>query len=226
MHKNAKDITGQKFGRLLVVSRAGISKDRNVKWNCICNCGKTAIARGKDLRSGHTESCGCIAKQHTIGDRTRTHGKSKTKIYKTWSRMVDRCNDPKDRAFTRYGGRGIKVCKRWLNFEKFYEDMGDKPSPKHSIERIDNDGPYSPKNCKWANFYEQARNKRSNRIIEYNGKKQCLADWAKNMGLTSGGLFARLTKMSVTEAITQKHRYWKSALKKKKLQAAFSEVGE
>lgn len=123
----------------------------------------------------------------------RTHGMSNTRSYKNWIAMRARCEDPDDQSFPRYGGRGIFVCERWKKFENFYADMGDRP-PGLSLERIDNNGPYSPKNCRWATPSEQAANRRSERLIELDGRVMSVRDWAKERGLIYGTLLNRLRR--------------------------------
>jgi hypothetical protein len=130
----------------------------------------------------------------------KTHQKSKTAIYRLWSMMLDRCRNPKNREFARYGGRGIKVCTRWHQFENFYADMGDRPDDK-SLNRIDNDGPYDPSNCEWASRRVQARNKTTNRLLTHEGKTQPLAAWAEELGINRNTLNTRLRRgWSVTRA--------------------------
>ena len=152
------DLTGHKYGRLTVLDRSkNISKI--VAWRCLCSCGTKTIVKALCLRSGGTKSCGCLGREIRKLSKT-THGMVGSAEYTTWCALKSRCNTKTDKRFHDYGGRGIKVCDGWLKFEGFYADMGDKPSPNHSIDRIDNDGNYEPGNCRWATTEQQSRNKR------------------------------------------------------------------
>lgn len=165
------DLSGQKFGRLTVIEKAGSTKHGAIKWLCKCDCGNESIVIGDELRKGKTTSCGCYAKEIAretakkhIAGKNKTHGKAGTLIYKEWSEMKRRCNSPKDDNFKNYGGRGIKVCDRWQNsFEAFYEDVSKLPhfgEKGYSLDRINNDGNYEPNNVRWATAKQQANNRR------------------------------------------------------------------
>lgn len=122
----------------------------------------------------------------------RTHGMSGTPIYLVWIDMVRRCTKPNHHAFRLYGGRGITVCNRWLAFENFFADMGDRPSPEHSIDRKENDKGYSPNNCRWATSIEQSNNRSTNRFVTYEGKTQTVTEWAREKGFWKSTLRYRL----------------------------------
>ena len=181
-------MTGQRFGRLTVVKPSLLDP---IKWVCQCDCGKTKEINTYSLRHGRTQSCGCL---HAENCRARsTHGQSGTKIYRLWSMMLDRCNNPKSTFYSHYGERGIKVCSRWNVFENFYTDMGERPAGK-SLDRIDNDKNYSPENCKWSTYREQNNNRRTNRMLTYQGKTQTLQQWSEELGLKYNTLQTRVQR--------------------------------
>ena len=203
-----QNLTGRSFGRLKVTGVLGTFKGR-VYYECICECGRIYDALGKSLLEKNTTSCGCLreslSRDRLTGHKFNlTHGATGSPTYEVWKSMHQRCTNPKHIGYPNYGGRGIGVCERWRSFENFLEDMGERPS-QHSIDRKDVNGDYSPDNCRWATQREQSLNKRSNRIIEFRGKKQTLLEWSEELGLAVWVIRNRLLRgWSVERAFTQK----------------------
>jgi len=188
----AKDIEGQKFGRLTAIKFVGSDKSGYARWECKCDCGKTVIVYGANLRSGRTKSCGCLYKY------PKAHGGTGTRLYKTWCSMNERCYRAKDKSFPRYGGRGIRVCDEWRhNFEAFRDwALANGYNDSLSIDRIRVNGNYEPMNCRWSTDEVQANNKRSNRTLEYNGKLLTIAQWSKETGIPSSDIRARIFRLN------------------------------
>lgn len=201
----AIDLTGKRFGKLVVVEANGRSREE-IAWLAQCDCGRRVTVGGYKLRSGWTKSCGCI-KSATV--RPERHGLTprgaRTPGYSSWAEMRSRCTNDKSRHFKNYGGRGIYVCARWsASFADFLSDMGP-PFVGASIDRIDNDKGYTcgkcddcvarsaPANCRWATRAQQARNNRRTRNITLNGETRCLADWKSLLGF-SGSMFFTLSR--------------------------------
>lgn len=193
-HANFEDLTGRKYGMLTVVSYQHTKimwKIYHSFWECMCECGKMVIRDGAYLRRGSTTSCGCIRGQ---GVNVKKHGMHKSGEYKSWAGMKDRCYNPKNSGWQDYGGRGISVCERWMSFQNFFEDMGLKPSPNHTVDRRNNDLGYFPGNCKWATKTEQANNRRNSRFVWFNGKQITIAQVCKLTGVNHQTLRKRLNK--------------------------------
>ena len=158
-------------------------------WLCRCSCGREVEVQQSNLLDGHSTRC----RSCSITRIKTTHGMVRTPEYRSWCSILERCLNPNTAGFERWGGRGIKVCKRWRSsFEAFYADMGPRPSPKHSIDRVNNDGHYTPKNSRWATAKTQTRNMRTSLIVTYMGRRQSLAAWCEELGLRYATVWARL----------------------------------
>lgn len=201
------DLTGVRFGRLMVIEKAVLEKPGQAKWVCKCDCGKIISVRSQDLRNTRTQSCGCLR-----NELISKHKLSRTNEYHIWIGIKARCNQPNSKGYHNYGGRGIKLCERWERFENFLEDMGPRPSPSHSIDRINVNGNYEPSNCRWATTLEQARNKRKE--IAPSGRTgviyvQKRKKWRAHIGGKHIGMFS-----SIDEAIRAREEaermYWKT----------------
>lgn len=190
------DMTGEVVGRLTVIKRAENSKSGKVRWLCICECGNSKIVHSHALRSGHTKSCGCLKKESII-KRSTTHGltvNGKPTEYSIWQGMKNRCHNPNSERYKDYGARGIKVSDEWRNnFAQFYNDMGERPSPDYTVERIDNNKGYSKDNCRWATYTEQARNRRiqSNNSTGFSGIQwnNEIAKYTADIGINNNRIY-------------------------------------
>jgi len=189
----------QVYGRLTVVSIAGAVA------HCMCECGTPWVGRLYSLKTGNTRSCGCLQRDHAVrigSTSNKSHGMTKTSEYQTWLGLRKRCNDPTDKAFANYGGRGISVCAEWASFEQFFADMGPRPRGM-SIERRENDGPYSKANCVWATPIEQTRNRRNTINVTLGGETYPLIEVCKSRGAGYPMVHSRLFKYgwSIEEAL-------------------------
>ena len=189
----AIDMRGKVYAALTGVEKVGSSpKNRNALWRFACSCGRSCVIDGYDVRSGKVVSCqACAAERSRVA--SVKHGKTNTREFSTWTDIQTRCHNPNSAAYPSYGGRGIVVCDRWReSFENFLADMGERPAGK-SIDRIDNDGPYSPENCRWATRVEQARNKRNTvRVAEHGGKS--IPELAEAAGITRTAMWQRVKR--------------------------------
>lgn len=209
----ANDITLRIFGKLIAIAPIGKDKRGRTTWLYTCHCGNTVVRGAYSRTDNHRRSCGCLGK-------SIKHGAHKTKEYRAWSDMLFRCHNPSHKDFKEYGGRGITVCSDWANsFGSFYAAMGDCP-PGKSIDRIDNDGPYSPENCRWATAKEQQNNRRVNRLITYGGHTKTITEWARAIGINVLTLTKRLNNgwsinKAFEEPVSEQHAI-NSSLRKRK----------
>lgn len=195
------DLTGKTFGRWLVIERRGDIKGA-AAWLCRCTCKTERVVGGQSLRLGTSTSCGCYHSENQSRLRTK-HGASFTPEYTAWAHMMQRCLNPDNPEYSNYGARGITVCQRWQTAANFIADMGQRPSPKHTLERVNNDKGYSPENCIWDTQKNQCRNKRTNRPITWNNKTQLITDWSRELGGAKHSLSTRLSRgWSLERAMT------------------------
>jgi len=184
------DLTGHKFGRLTAIKFVKFSNNKTTYWLCECDCGNKKLIQYESLVTKKTVSCGCFRKEINKTKFT-THGKSKSKIYKIWQSMKERCGNKNNKDYGNYGDRGIKICKRWGNFINFYSDMGNKPH-NFTIERIDNNKGYSPENCRWASWLEQQNNRRDNRRVSFDNKMLTISQWSRKLKVHPQTLYSRI----------------------------------
>jgi hypothetical protein len=177
------DLTGRKFGRLTVVDIAH-KKNGIVYWNCQCDCGNKKNVSGIDLKNGHTKSCGCYNRE-CLSNR-KIHGLSKKRIHNIWCGMKARCYNQNVKSYPQYGGRGITVCEQWRNDSVAFIEwsLANGYTNSRSIDRIDSNGNYEPRNCRWVLWDIQCRNTRQNHFVSINGITKCLSDWAREYGVT------------------------------------------
>lgn len=189
------NLTGKRFGSLTVLKYCKGSQGCRSRWLCRCKCGNMTKVDAPNLKNGHTKSCGCL-RGEVCRRAAITHGLSKTEEYGIWHGMKNRCyNENDQKHWKNYGGRGIKICDRWRNsFEHFIADMGHRPSVKHTLERLDNNGDYSPSNCRWEIPSTNLNNKRTNIRIEFNGRIQTVTQWARELNMHQATLRYRLKR--------------------------------
>ena len=195
---NFKDLTGQRYGRLVVEKLDYKDRYGQIHWRCRCDCGNYTSVVTTRLNSGKTQSCGCISRERIISlSKARsTHGKSGTRIYHIWQKMKQRCYNEHIDGYKYYGGRGIIICDEWRNnFEFFYKwSISNGYTDKKTIDRIEVNGNYEPSNCRWVTSKEQANTRRSNRIINYKGESKSMKQWADEKGIGYNALCIRIKK--------------------------------
>ncbi len=198
------DLTGKRFGRLVVQYRAPNIK-RKTMWHCICDCGAEKDVEASSLKCGDTKSCGCYHNENQ-GNLARTHGLSKHPLYRIFRKMVERCENQNCKSYKDYGGRGIKICDEWrTDFFAFYAwANANGYEAGLSIERINNDGNYEPSNCRWATKIEQNNNRRTSRFIEYSGMICTLSEWSRITNIPAWKISDRIDRLkwSIADALT------------------------
>lgn len=197
LNPRARNLSGERFARLTVLGPVEKRKNGHVVYLCRCDCGGEARATCSNLKSGHTNSCGCLMRERT-SNANSSHGRSKTRLYSVWMQMRQRCYLKTAPNYKWYGGKGVKVCKRWRKFENFADDMGEPP-PNHSLDRIDPEGNYEPSNCRWASSFVQSRNKSSNVYVTIGDRRMILTDWARDLGVSSQEISRRFRRGELDE---------------------------
>lgn len=232
------DLVGKRFGKLVVKHYAGFWGN-HAHWHCVCDCGNEVDVRRQELALGKTRSCGCIRKEIEISNLMRHHLDIRWSVsaefaekhpiftnmpeYNIWMQMRCRCTNPKDRGYKNYGDRGIKVCDRWSGergFENFLADMGERPSKKHSIDRIDVNGNYEPSNCRWATSEVQANNRRGNVWFTYNGRRINMATLRIEYGFNASNLGANIRRGVDINVTLQNMKRYRDKFKNKRLNKA------
>lgn len=200
------DLTGQRFGRLVVEGRDH-TRAKWVYWICRCDCGKKKSVIGASLKSGGTRSCGCLHDENSKNTKWKTHGESGTRLYRKWQSMKARCYQPNSTKYKNYGGRGITVCDQWRSDYAAFRDwaLANGYEDGLTIDRIDVNGNYEPSNCRWTTQKKQQNNRSNNRMLTYNGETKSLTEWAEDTGISEMVLRARITKLgwSVERALTE-----------------------
>ncbi|MFA5240719.1 MAG: hypothetical protein WC476_13570 [Phycisphaerae bacterium] len=188
-----KDITGNKYGRLVVIGYAGRTKDRHSLWKCVCDCGNTKTIIGNSMKRGDTTSCGCYAKEVEFSQHNGLkHGMATTRAYNIWAQMIQRCINPKNKNYRLYGERGIAYCEKWQTFEGFWADMQNGYSDTLTLDREDVNGNYEKSNCRWATQKEQGNNTRINHTITYGGLTLTLSQFADKYNMSKETLWYRI----------------------------------
>lgn len=214
MRKQVYDHSGVRFGMLTAIRLSDDYIKGQGRWLCKCDCGNHSVVLASNLTRNHTTSCGCHKKAnfkvmnltHGATANQDTRHKKYLSSYNIWCGMRQRCYNSNSPAYIYYGGRGIKVCERWHDYSNFVEDMGEKPKGL-SLDRIDNNGDYSPQNCRWASNKEQMRNKSNAHLITYNGETKSLIEWAEHLGVSRGKLHNRIFNgWDIERAFTQPYR--------------------
>lgn len=200
------NIQGERFGSSVVLSESGRDSSGKIVWLCACDCGAEFKTTGTNLRTGRVKSCRECSLARVAGAAT-THGLTETPEYWVLVGIKDRCLNKNNNRYERYGGRGIKVCDRWLeSVEHFVSDMGPRPSSKHSIERIDIDGNYEPGNCVWATLEQQAKNRSNNTQITINGVTKNIQQWSADTGVCRTVILKRMRRGLSGEDLIKKHQ--------------------
>lgn len=204
-----KNITGERFSKLVAIERIGVNIYRKSIWKCVCDCGNEVNISLGELLTGNTKSCGCIRFKHGVTENS----KGRSRLLHIWNGIIGRTSNPNNKDFVRYGGRGIKICNGWKkSFKKFYEwSLSNGYEENLSIDRIDNDRSYEPSNCRWATVETQSNNRRNNVFLSSNNESHTVTQWAKIVGINSETLRGRVNKgWSVNKILTKSVKNYKN----------------
>lgn len=190
----------ESFGLLTFIEDAGVNRHGKTLWRMRCTCGAETVAIASQVRTGKTKSCGHLK---SAGNR-RTHGKHGSRLYNVWGNMKARCDNPAIPSYKNYGGRGITYCPEWADFSTFAKDVGEPPTDKHTLDRIDNDGNYDSENTRWVLRDVQSRNTRQNVWVVIGDETKCLYDWCEQFGISAASVYSRMKRkgMDIVAAIT------------------------
>lgn len=203
------DLTGRRYGRLVVLEDTGIRKNKSIVWKCECDCGKIVFPTARHLSIGNTTSCGCSRIKH---------GYAGTRIFSIWRGMKERCDNKNSRSYKNYGGRGISICDEWYDIDTFYSwAMSSGYADDLTLDRIDVNGNYEPDNCKWSTDIEQHNNRNDNIYYERDGKNQSIAMWCRELGIKKGTVYRRIQRgWDIWDALTREKRNYPEVIKNEK----------
>lgn len=186
------NLQNKRFGKLVGLYAEGRDAHGALRWRFQCDCGETPVVRGSQVKCGYVSSCGCGIRE--AARQPRKHGATHTALYRRWRAMLSRTGNKRNAEYRNYGGRGVAVCDRWLQFDNFASDMGPTFDERLELDRIDVDGDYEPANCRWATRKLQQRNKRTNHYIEFDGRRMTLIEWSEESGIKPNTLIYRLRR--------------------------------
>ena len=211
---------GSRFNRLTVLALAGLPDHPQSLLLCGCDCGTSKIMKARDVVHGRAKSCGCLQRESAqrvvrdVHEKNRKHGLCDSDTYNSWQSMIERCRNERNDRFASYGGRGITVCVRWMDFRNFLSDMGERPKGR-TLDRKDNDGNYEPDNCRWATPKQQQRNARRTTFVDYHGKRRVFRDLCEQLGIDHSTVAARIRRGWPIQKALETKPLWHRQVKQK-----------